>query len=302
MNNIRRFLLNHVLFVLTAVIFFTSCSNPRYINSPAVHNVAFFKEQGDFKFSVAGAGNPAKIFSKIDDNDTGETLDHSLGFDGQAAVAVTNHFMITAGAMYRREQDKYDNDDLKISSRSKVNYHRRMFDIGAGFFTPIGQSEKVFFNGVLGVGFGSMSSDDNGLPYDAARYRSYKADLIKYYLTPSFNFFFNDYLRMAIAPKFSLLKLNNIKTNYTTEEEISLGYEHARNHTFGLFEPSVLLQTGFRNNEWLKLDFGFNFASDPFTSRTKKGRYVDYPDIETYNVESRNFIFSIGLSFYPMRK
>lgn len=296
-NLTPKFLIN--LLLLLSVGWF-ACTNPRYINSPSVHNAAFLKQQGDFKFSVAGAGNPVKIIEGIDDDSDGETLNHSYGFDGQAAVAVTNHFMLTASGTYRNEQDRYDDDDLTdIDRGSKVTYNRRMLDIGAGFYAPMGKSEKVYFNGVLGVGFGKMSSTDNALPYDAARHRTYDANVTKYFLQPSFNFFFNDYFRMSVAPKFSVLKLNNIKTNYTGTEEVTLGYEYARKRTFSLFEPAVLLQAGFKNNDWLKLDMGFNFASDPFTSNSRSN---DYPDIKTYNVESRNFLFSIGLSFYPMEK
>lgn len=295
MNFIKHGLSISLLLLLFALL--NSCTNPRYINSPSVHNAAFLKQQGDFKFSVAGAGNPAKIFKNIDDDPNDETLDHSYGFDGQAAVALTNHFMITASGTYRNERDKYSNDDLSILNATKVSYNRRMFDIGAGFYTPMGRSEKVYFNGVIGVGLGNMSSSDDAHPYDVSRHRTYDANVVKYFLHPSFNFFFSDYMRMSVAPRFSILKLHNIHTTYSNDEEITLGYIHARNHTFGLFEPAILLQAGFRNNDWLKLDMGFNFSSDPFTSKNN-----DYPSIDTYRVESRNFLFSIGLSFYPMGK
>lgn len=283
---------------LAIALFLTACSNPRYINSPSVHNAAFLRQQGDFKLSAAGAGNPTKILENIDDEE--ESLNHSYGFDGQAAVAVTDHFMLTASGTYRTERDKYRDDDLfdNADRRIKVDYTRSMFEVGAGFFTPMGQSRKTYFNGVLGVGFGKMRSKDNADPYEAARQRSLDANVMKYYFYPSFNMFFNDYIRMSVAPRFSLLQLNNIKTNYAASEEALLGYTDTRDRMFGLFEPAVLLQTGFRNNDWLKLDFGFNFATDPFT--TKSGQYDDRPYAKLYNVESRNFLFSIGLSFYPM--
>lgn len=287
------------LLCLTGILFLTACSNPRYINSPSVHNAAFLRQQGDFKISAAGAGNPTKIFSSAGNDD--ESLDHSVGFDGQAAVAVTNHFMLTASGTYRDEKDRFNNDDLSnIDRRSDVRYSRHMFDIGAGFYAPMGQRQRVYFNGVVGVGFGKMSSTDAVNPSDDTRFRRYEANTLKYFFHPSFNFFFNDYLRMSIAPRFSLLKLNNIHTNYTSDEEVILGYNDARNKTFGLFEPSLLLQTGFKNNDWLKLDFGFNFASDPFT--TKQSDNGNYPNTDTYNVQSRNFLLSIGLSVYPGRR
>ncbi|GAB3014957.1 hypothetical protein GCM10027051_18260 [Niabella terrae] len=289
--------------VLLALIGLSACTNPRYIHSPAVQNAAFFQQQGDFKFSVAAAGNPGKIFSNLDaldEEDDDDNLDHSYGFDGQAAVAVTDHFFIAAGGYYRNEKDRYHDDDLPgFEGPSKVNYERSMFDIHAGFYTPMGNSRKAYFNGSLGVGFGSMRSTDNGDPVEAARARTYKAQTMKYSLTPAFNFFFNDYLRMAVSPRFSLLKLHDIQTNYSPEEETALGYGNARSKTFALLEPAVLLQAGFKNNDWLKLDMGFNFSSNPFTS---DGAESDGVDVDTYNVKSRNFLLSLGLSFYPGRK
>ena len=284
----------YVFFFLISSVVMMGCSNPRYINAPSVHNAAFFKQQGDFKFTVAGSADVTALEEKND---------HRVhGFDGQAAVAVTNHFMITAGGMYRSERDYFDKDDLldNANRRTKVNYNRQMFDIGAGFYAPLSQNKKVFFNGVVGVGFGKMESKDNASNFDIARSRMLDAKVTKYFLHPSFNFFFNNYIKMSVAPRFSLLKLSDIQTSYSLSEETLLGYNDARRHTFGLFEPAILLQTGFRNNDWLKLDFGFNFSSDPFT--TNKADHDDRPYAKEYNVESRNFLLSVGLSFYPMRK
>ncbi|WP_346236257.1 hypothetical protein ABDK00_016370 [Niabella insulamsoli] len=292
------------LFSFIFLALLSACTNPRYIHSPSVHNAAFFKQQGDFKFSAAGAGNPAKIFSGVsDEKENYESVAHSLGFDGQVAVAVTDHFLLTGSGMYRDEKDWFNDDDLtNVEQDSKVRYSRYSFDIGAGFYTRMGHSDKVYFNGVLGVGFGAMSSTDNINPYDAARFKRYQAHTMKYFLHPSFNFFFNDYLRMSVAPRFSLLKLNNIKTNYTTSEEEILGYDDARRNTFGLFEPAILLQTGFKNNDWLKLDMGFNFSTDPFTTKSNGNDDSPAPDVHTYNVQSRNFLLSLGVSIYPGRK
>ena|SRR5690606_9967087 len=115
----KHFSINTITLQAAAVLLFSaalfSCTNPRYISSPSVHNAAFLREQGDFKFSVAGAGNPVKIFESIDDED--ESLNHSYGFDGQAAVAVSNHFMLTASGMVRSEKDKYSSDDLGLPNR-----------------------------------------------------------------------------------------------------------------------------------------------------------------------------------------
>ena len=286
--------------VLFALLFLSACSNPRYINSPSVHNAAFFREQGDYKFSVAASGNPAKIFSAVNSiENENEIAGHAYGFDGQAAVAVTNHFMLTASAMYRNEKDRYDDDDIDIANNTLVSYTRQMFDVGAGFYTRMGASGRSYFNGVFGAGFGKMNSTDNAIPFTTVRDRTFDANTRKLFVHPSFNLFFSDYFRMSIAPRFSLLKLYDIQSTYTLSEETSLGYSDVHNKSYGVFEPSILMQAGFKNNDWLKLDFGFNFSTDPFITKTND--YGD-PKIERdYNVKSRNFLLSLGLSFYPHR-
>lgn len=281
-------------FILIVVLFFGACNNPRYINAPSAHNAAFLKQRGDFKISVAASGNPLSLIAE--DNDQA----FNVGIDGQAAVAVTDHFVITAGVMDRTERNNYSNDDLfKNESRNtRIEYKRTIFDIGAGFFTPVSGSKKVYFNGVAGVGFGKIQSKDDADPYSVERSRIYNADVLKYYFNPSFNFFFNNYFRMSVAPRVSVLSFNNINTTYSQEEETMLDYGIARKKAFFLFEPSLLLQTGFRNNDWLKLDFGFNFSSNPFTFTSSDESHSSvYPKF--YNLNSRNIIFSLGLSFYP---
>ncbi|MFV0604329.1 MAG: hypothetical protein ACK5NK_00685 [Niabella sp.] len=277
------------------IIAFCSCSNPRYISSPPVHNAAFLQQKGDYKFSVSGAVNPDKLFKNHDEYyENG----YSYGFDGQAAVALTNHFFIAGSGTIRSEQDIYNNDDLGlVTSQTKVDYNRQMFDIGAGFYTSLSSRNRAYFNGLFGVGFGSLHIKDNAKPITSIRERKFDANYTKFNIHPSFNFFFNDVFRMSIAPKFSVLRLNSINSTYNDTEEGTLGYNEARNNTFGLFEPAVLLQTGFRNLPWLKLDFGFNFSSDPFTTNNEDGGPT--PESDIYNVKSRNFLFSFGLSFYP---
>ncbi|MFT3902434.1 MAG: hypothetical protein QM727_04640 [Niabella sp.] len=277
-----------------AIVAICSCNNPRYISSPSVANAAFFRQQGDFKFSASASGNP---FSVLNDEDDDDDANNYHGFDVQGAVALSNHFLIQAGGMYRSETDRFDTDDLlSENTRSKVGYTRSMFDVGAGFYVPMSASGRVYLNGVVGVGFGKSSSTDRGYP--TARTIEWKADVIKYYLQPSFNMFFNDYVRMSVVPRVSILDHQNIESGYTEEQEIRLGYDKVRRKNLTLFEPSILLQTGFRNNRWLKLDFGLHFSSDPL--KVRASNYNAAPivtDVDKLN--ARNFAASIGLSFYP---
>lgn len=286
-----------LMYLMIAVTLF-SCKtiHPRYINNPSVYSPSFFRHKGDLKLSGAFALNPDGQGS--DTTGTGVRRSN-LGFDGQAAYAITNHFMIQAGGMYRTEKDLYGDDDITaFNNGMKINYTRSMVTVGAGFYTALHSSGKVFFNGLLGAGFGSSRSADIGMPVE--RRRNYNFDFIKYCLTPSFNFFFTDNLRLSVAPRFSLMTANNVKTDYTKEELLRLNYT-----TFGkkgqvFFEPSLLFQGGPSKLPWLKFDLGANFATNPLTTTSNEN---SPPTVyESGKIRSRRFLLSLGVSFYPFEK
>ncbi|SDC81904.1 hypothetical protein [Niabella drilacis] len=284
---------------ICVIFFLASCSstNPRYIHNPAVYNASFFRQQGDLKLSGAFAANPNNLFSDMDpDSSSKDKMDKNLGFDVQAAVAVTDHFMIQVAGMRRFEKDRFNDDDLlDANGSSKINYTRSMIDVGAGFYTAMGASQKVYFNGIFGAGFGSSKSTDKGSPTERNRYYDY--NFVKYHITPSFNFFFSDNARLSVAPQFSLMTNSNIKTNYTEDEQARVGYNTLPNKSKVFFEPSLLFQAGFPNVSWMKFDVGMNFATNPLSSKSNE----DAPPTvyENRDLRSRKFLLSLGLSFYP---
>lgn len=281
-----------VLIALAVGIVFSSCSstNPRYVSAPAVPNTAFFRQAGDMKFS--GSANIApggKYFYRYDEDKNGRETSQVYGFDGQAAFAVSDHFLVSVGGMHRSELNKYNNDDLNsLNSRAEISYKRNMFDAGLGFYGPLGMG-RTYFNFVAGVGLGNVKSNDDGFSGNALTdHRYHDASFVKYNLHPSFNFFFTRYFRMSIAPRFSFLKYYDIKTNYTPTELKKVEYDALPDYYLPVFEPSLVLQSGFRGAEWLKLDAGFHFSTNP--------------NIGAHNLRSRNFLISLGFSVYPFRQ
>lgn len=289
---------------LFVVLLLTACSNPRYINSPSAHTGIFFKEKGDFKFSGAASFNPAGITNSYTINDTNDSKKTSFGFDAQGAVAVTDHFLISLGGFYRQEKDRFRKDDIGPTSSSKTGsearYNRSMVNLGLGFYTPLGTSKRTFINIIASGGLGKVTSTDDGTPFLTARHRYYDANFVKFSLQPQFNFFLSDVFRMSFDPKLSFMRFNNIKTNYTTAEEVSLGYDVVRAYTLPMFEPSILFEFGPRSADWLKFDLGLNFSTNPLKSSndspTPGGIY------EQYEIHSRPFLLSAGISVYPFKR
>ena len=285
---------NYLAYCLISLVVASSCSttNPRYVSAPSVPNTTFFRQKGDMKFSISAAAAPGVIekynYTADNNDDTYKRKKSTVyGFDGQAAFAITHHFMVGIEGMYRNELDKFTRDDLNpLNDRSEIGYERKMINGSVGFFAPLGNSLKTYFNFLGGIGIGKVHSKDNGFLADAATTkRYYDADLFKINLHPSFNFFFSDYFRMSVAPRFSFLKFNNIQTNYTIADLETTQYKAVQEHYLPLFEPSVMLQAGFPGADWMKLDMGFHFSSNP--------------DIGAYNLNSRKFLLSLGFSIYP---
>lgn len=282
-------------FVIAAIAFF-SCTNPRYINSPSAYNASFFREKGDMKFSGSASVNPSGFNRNF--TDAKDDVDNGFGVDGQAAFALTDHFLLQVGGLYRSEWDHFADDDIGAANNpANVSYKRSLFNVGAGYYTRMGQSNN-YFNLVLDGAFGKMASVDESDPTSLRPARNWDANLFKISLQPSLNFFFNDVFRMSFAPRFALLKFNNITTNYSSEEIQKLGYNKANDKMLPLFEPSLHLQAGPRSADWLKFDLGFNFATNPLVS----GGNNVAPVVEGYDLYSRQFLLTFGVSIYPARK
>lgn len=276
-----------VALLLSVVLF--SCSSPRFVNSPTAYNASFFKEKGDFKIAASGSMNLNRM---VEEDGDGSHRERSGGADFQAAYAITNHFLVTAGGLFRKETDKFDWDELLSSNtENKVKYERFLVDIGLGYYTAMGRGSRHFFNLTGGLGIGKATHTDWGIP--DTRTRTYDVNVLKYYIQPAFNLGFSETFKMSVSPKISALNFGNIKSSYTSHEEQLLGLDHMKGNTFVLFEPSILFQVGFRNAEWIKLDIGLNFATNP------NGKLFGDVDSEDGNLHSRNFLVSVGTSFYP---
>ena len=212
MRNSSACLLVFALFILAG------CSsskprNPRFINTPSAYNPSFFQKKGDSKVSFNGTFGAVEVLNGkniTEENGAKTTLlpaDFSSGFDVETGYAFTDHFFMTLGMGHYNEADYFfDNDITMAETKSSVNYRKTMYDIGLGYYTPLSEGSKVYFNAIGGYRFGPMKSEIEG--GGTMHYFNGRAN--KVYIAPGFNFFFSPYFRMAVAPQFSFLKYNNI--------------------------------------------------------------------------------------------
>lgn len=274
---IKRYLL--YIFIAVACC---SCSSPRFIYSPSPPNNPYFQEKGDSKISAfySSGGSNNKLMDEKND-----------GIDLQAAYAISNNWALTAGFFQRKEKDIYSPASYNFFDSSILNYKRHITDFGGGYFFPLDRKESVFFNLYGGMGFGKFSFTDNGIDKTGINYSRYHSSSItKWFIQSSLNALAGDYFRAAFIAKFSFVHYGNISTSYTSDELQYFFLDRIRNKTISYFEPTFNIQFGIPSIDWVKVDGGFTFSSDPFEEISK--------------IQARSFMASIGLSFdfFKMKK
>ena len=255
-------------------ILLNSCRSPRIIYSPSPPNNPYFREKGESK--LAGYYS-----SGGDDNSL--TKEYNHGFDLQSAYAVTNHFALTSGYFQRKEKDiLFPIYTRRHFDSSVINYNRHITDFGGGYFTQLGSSKIVFFNLFGGIGFGKFSFTDNGLDSAGMNYnRFYNSKITKWYIQPALNIFASEHFKIGLIGKYCRVHYKTQGTSYTTYEENYLDLDKLKKTSLGFFESTLNMQVSMKGAEWINLDGGFTFSSEPFDN--------------SINLEARNFNASIGL-------
>ncbi|MEI9807293.1 MAG: hypothetical protein WDO16_05080 [Bacteroidota bacterium] len=265
---------NASLFLLASIIFFTSCNSPRYIYTPSPPNNPYFTEKGQSKLA-------AYYSSGGDDNTiSGEK---NNGLDVQGAYAISNNWALTAGYSGRKERGVYSYAEYNFFDSSVVDYKRSLVDMGGGYFLALNERRTVSFNLFGGLGFGKFSFTDKGIDKMRAGYnRFHSSNIVKWYAQPSLNALPGKYFRASFIFKFSFLHYGNISTSYTSDELQYFFLDKINNKTLFFFEPSFNMQIGIPKCDWLKIDGGFTFSTDPYDNNSR--------------IEARSFNASVGLS------
>lgn len=265
----------YLAFLVMAIAFCYSCNTPRFVYSPSPPNNPYFKEKGESKLS-------AYYSSGGDDNK--RTGHKNNGFDLQAAYALSNNWALTAGFFDRKEKDVYQYGNYNYFDSSVVSYKRNITDFGGGYFISLDKRRSVFFAIYGGLGFGKFSFTDNGIDKARVNYtRFHNSAVTKWFVQPSLNLIASDYFRASFIAKFSFLHYGNISTSYTTDELQFYWLDKIKNKTVSYVEPAFNMQFGVPPVDWVKVEGGFTFSSDPFYKNSQ--------------IQARGFNASIGLSF-----
>ena len=268
--------MNATLLTALIAVIFCSCYTPRYMYSPAAHNVPVLVKQGDSKlaanYSTDLSGNPFTGSSSQRDRKKSE------GYDLQAAVAITNNIAIQGSYFNRTERNKGTDDNYLDST--VINYKRELTEVGLGYFKTIGRREKVIFQVFAGGGKGRFRFTDNGKDQNNIFYtRFHQADVVKIYLQPAFIFRVQENFALSVSSRVSFISFRNIKTDYDASELASYQLDDLAGGYRTFWEPGFVNTFGFNKLKGVKFEYQFS------TALQVSERSIDY----------RSFNFSLGL-------
>ena len=254
------------------IIAAAACNTPRYVYSPAAHNVPLLTQKGDSKLGVLYSSN-----SGGDDEIINFGRATSNGVDIHAAYAVSNHWALQFNYFYRHEK----NGDEFNNSPTLIRYNRNLTELAAGYFTPVNSQKNIFFHGYAGAGAGKFQFKDYEINGSSLLYRNYhQADIFKFFIQPVLMYQHKKVSSVSISSRFSFLSYNNIKTDYDSSQ-LAL-YELAalsRGGAVVFWEPAFVYAQGLKKFPFLRLELQAGISA--LLSR----RFVD----------TRTFNISLGL-------
>ncbi|RYD72362.1 MAG: hypothetical protein EOP53_22060 [Sphingobacteriales bacterium] len=234
---------------LTAAAFMllqSSCNTPRYVYSPAAHNVPMLTQKGDSKLGVLYSSN-----SGGDDDIINFGPSRSDGIDVQAAYAVSNHWAMMFNYFYRHEKN---GDDFN-STPALIRYNRNLTELGAGYFTSINSNKSVFFHAYAGAGAGKFKFKDYQINGTTLQYRNFhQADVFKFFLQPAIMYQYKKISSVAVSSRFSILNYTNIKTNYDSSQLALYELATLKNGPVVFWEPAFVYAQGLKKFPFIRLE------------------------------------------------
>lgn len=259
-----------VLFTLL-MIALCSCYSPRYVYSPAAHNVPLLTEKGDSKLAAYYSSN---LSGNTSINLADQQKSSGSGYDLQGAVAVTEHFAIQASYVKRKELN-YALNNLARADTSVINYRRNLTELGVGYYTGLDERGFIFFQVFAGAGVGKSSLSDL---YNSGVNRHFNMKVQKLYLQPAFTFRYQNVFTSTFSNRISFIYFSDIATDYSDEELRTYKLSNLNSSSHVFIEPCVITSFGINSLPGIRVEmqFGMSFISNR--------QYVDH----------RGFNFSIG--------
>ena len=229
-----------------AVLALSACNAPKYVYSPNIVNTPLFTEKNQSKVGLSYVSHGRESFSQNNFIRRGR----AAGYDVQAAYAITNKWLLHGS--YANRKENLSSDKNLTARYASIDYDRNYFDAGIGYFTDVTNDSTIYFQALAGYGFGKSEFTDFDNDPSAPINRFHSNNVSKYFLQGSFQFKIKN-IQLQIPNRFTVVHFNNIKTNYTEQEQsqnILLGLD---GHSVLLYEPAF--NFGFNLNKLPALKF-----------------------------------------------
>lgn len=264
-----------LLFTFYFLLSLCSCYTPRYVYSPAAHNVPLLTQKGDAKLGIVYSTN----FTGTKEIDHQTSHGYSNGVDVHGAYAINNRFALQANFFSRTE--KNGGDYSGASDSSVIRYKRNLAEVGAGYYTQLtgGTGSGLYFQVFTGIGFGKFSFTDNGRDNNGIQTLNFhEAKIMKLYVQPAIMFQSRKQVEVAVSSRFSIINYHKIKTDYDSNQLNIYELADLNNGPVVFWEPAFVNAFGFGS-------FPLRIEYQVGLSVLMSHRFID----------ARSFNFSIGL-------
>jgi hypothetical protein len=263
------------IFACTALI---ACRVPRYAYAPSASDVPVLTQKGNSKlaayYSTNGTGKT--------DNTALPLRGTSQGFDLQADYAFSNHIALQTSYFYRSET----NGDPDFASSTEddlfLGYKRNMVELGIGYYAPVNDSKRTWFQVFGGAGLGRSNINEQGKDSSGSYYLYDHSKMAKYYIQPAFVFIPNRTVVISLSSRFTVIKFNHIQTNYSADQLTDYRLAGLASNTFLFWEPAFTNSFGFEKAPGFRIEYQLG----------KSFRFNHNSEIDI-----KGFNFSIGLFF-----
>ncbi|MDB5201949.1 MAG: hypothetical protein JWQ27_1358 [Ferruginibacter sp.] len=232
------------------LLLFCSCYSPRYVYSPAAHNVSFLTKKNETKLAANYSTNI------VGHNSEGSkvTKNSASGLDAQAAYALNKRWFLQASYYSRKEQNDGDYS-FRNQDSSILHYKRKLLETGLGYNFPIDARRNANFQLAGGIGFGRFRIDDAGTDANQLPYtRFHDARVTKFYIQPAIVVGGADVFAAAFSSRFSFIKYHGIKTDYTPTELNNYKLDSLTYRLASFWEPAFVSSFGFKKLPGLRLE------------------------------------------------
>jgi len=263
--------------IASCVIALSSCYTPRYVYSPAAHNVPVLVNKGDSKLAFNYSSN----FSKSNTSEGIVKDNRSAGFDLQGAYAISNKFALQVNYYHRTEKNNGDFSANNLDS-SVINYTRNLTEFGFGYYRRLLHNDQGIFQVFVGVGFGRFKFTDIGRDQNNVFHNNFHdAGITKLYVQPAFTIRNKKNFAASISSRVSLIYYRDIKTDYSATDLDNYKLDSLSFRPRLFWEPAIVNTFGFKKLPGLQLEFQVGL------SLLQSRLFIDY----------RSFNFSGGVLF-----